>query len=1365
MAEQTSHDAVNQTRSGGDASPSDGPASKPDNYSAEGGGEGVQNKNDEQIHSQRESSSAQGNNSDETSMHAAHTDGQHNERGSKTDQPSLGATTSKESATETSNVNGIVNKLGGRSPSPNVADGSGGSDTDASRVDSRATAEGSQQSRTSSTKRPTSFKPVSFAKFNPSKSPGPAAATKAVTDKASFSSSPSTAPVQQTSRPRLVVKSTSGFRDSTPRSIGGGKAGSSAPDPGQVWNKNRPVQPAPTKHLTDEELKQQYGIHMTSRLQADNDGKEAKWADIDDDEDDWAPDTIEWTDGTKITLGHTESFTQPKQLEPETKEKAPSPPKLDANTAENNSSKTLIANPLSTPGSNTTIFKVGGHAEKQPSKPTGDVPKGSSEKPTLVQKGAAAPVKSPWAPLPPVDRVPPVNINPPPQKPQASRFFNGERSTPEASAVPPPPKEIAADDFNRSWRDAKSSGPKELYNSQSGRYEPVVEGRRNQHRSEPFRPSSLLQRPTHHEQSGPAEPSPAFQTHRISTAQDGAPWGRRRASSNVSGGSGAGFNRRTSINKPDVAVKNAELAPSRLAERSVSPRRAVPEGAPEGFVANAPYRVSVNNHYASPGQQQLASRETEDQGAEFGDEDPIAMQQRIMREKRELARQRRKEEEEREEAAKRERIRLKLEALGPPPVKQKQTTTENTKQTVPTTVIQSPPKPPIPEPSGEPKQYGMMKVHHPDTVKKMIAANDRNHEKSIGSGAQGRKLPLPKEQKDEHQQPDHRANGAASSKEPAESQIQPTEPHLEAKPHVDEKPSQWKATMPSPGSFPSWNGSRLASPAAPSGSVWSPPNGDRALGNGTFDRNLTSFPPQDMPSGGSLAFSEQLEVGSTTASGDRTGASERLQGSLHGGSKEIADSNENLSPLPSPEKRTDTLHAAGSPKLNARPGPIAPPTAAYSQRRQPDQLAHRNAATAAWHNFHSVASRVEAEESERFRRELVARREEEARTGIAPSLQATFKETWRQVDPGSQAGQRTIVDVTRTTIDTERETSLSSLQNLDSSVAGLQFPQSYSKPPVTTPSRGSRFFPQGPEQNKVPSNEDVFSTRSVSPPPPEEISSHPVFAGDSHRPLVHLPSPKPRVKLPPRNTRSSPPPTFSAVAAANPPPFRTPARPIVSSSVWQDRFNGLFGKKTSQTKASSLAVTSATKEPFDVQSSALAAAVSLPRDELRDSGKVTSKEVEEEEAIFEDREAGSLPVVRLPDMPPLPAWRPAPPPSHSRFRPKYQKPVQSLSIEPYNFGELSKDNAGNVVVVIRLPGKDIAKSLPWPTAKTGGLSSRQRPNQSYKHRKGGRSRDGAGSHHSAPPGRKVAASAAVPASLRPRPQTGNWASRVSATHS
>jgi hypothetical protein len=52
MAEQSSHDVVNQTRSGGELSPSDVLASKPDNYTAGGDVGKVENNTKNQTHQQ-----------------------------------------------------------------------------------------------------------------------------------------------------------------------------------------------------------------------------------------------------------------------------------------------------------------------------------------------------------------------------------------------------------------------------------------------------------------------------------------------------------------------------------------------------------------------------------------------------------------------------------------------------------------------------------------------------------------------------------------------------------------------------------------------------------------------------------------------------------------------------------------------------------------------------------------------------------------------------------------------------------------------------------------------------------------------------------------------------------------------------------------------------------------------------------------------------------------------------------------------------------------------------------------------------------------------------------------------------------------
>ena len=65
----------------------------------------------------------------------------------------------------------------------NLGDGSGGSDTDTSRTDIRASGDVGNHARTSSVKRPASFKPVSFAKFSIAKTPGSAQSTKGTVEK------------------------------------------------------------------------------------------------------------------------------------------------------------------------------------------------------------------------------------------------------------------------------------------------------------------------------------------------------------------------------------------------------------------------------------------------------------------------------------------------------------------------------------------------------------------------------------------------------------------------------------------------------------------------------------------------------------------------------------------------------------------------------------------------------------------------------------------------------------------------------------------------------------------------------------------------------------------------------------------------------------------------------------------------------------------------------------------------------------------------------------------------------------------------------------------------------------------------------
>jgi hypothetical protein len=93
-------------------------------------------------------------------------------------------------------------------------------------------------------KKQTSFKAVSVNKtFLAAKGAGPAkSGDKAAPGSTSLPVAPS---ASSTPRPRLVAKSGSSLRDSTPRTAAtpnGGKMGS-APDANAVWNKNRRKQP------------------------------------------------------------------------------------------------------------------------------------------------------------------------------------------------------------------------------------------------------------------------------------------------------------------------------------------------------------------------------------------------------------------------------------------------------------------------------------------------------------------------------------------------------------------------------------------------------------------------------------------------------------------------------------------------------------------------------------------------------------------------------------------------------------------------------------------------------------------------------------------------------------------------------------------------------------------------------------------------------------------------------------------------------------------------------------------------------------------------------------------------------------------
>lgn len=404
---------------------------------------------------------------------------------------------------------------------------------------------------------------------------------------------------------------------------------------------------------------------MATRLHTDDTKGQANWADIDDDDDDWAPESITWKDGTKITIPHVEEHSQTPA--------APSPAPSQPPAAAQSIAAKEPENPKSPAPSVLT---------SKPSLPSGKgivFSKGAPEKPTLVAKPPAppTPVKSPWAPIPKVDKAPPVVVEPATLQQGPAKFGPRDVTGPK-SATPPPPKEIAADDFSRSpWRDGPGAPNRELFNSQSGRYEPVTDRRGSVRTDQHSRPAALLQRASQHETQGPAEPSAAFQTSRLSEQHN--PYGRRRGSSIVSGGSGSYMHLKGQHEHPLVphevlsarresftAVTDGPRSPVRNFSPSAQhPGQRMPGN--QGWQSQVSPASSHSVPHLQPTAAPLPTDPNAGGSAGRSIEEELALQKRLMHEKRELAKKRRQEEEAREEAARKERIRLKLEAMGPAP--------------------------------------------------------------------------------------------------------------------------------------------------------------------------------------------------------------------------------------------------------------------------------------------------------------------------------------------------------------------------------------------------------------------------------------------------------------------------------------------------------------------------------------------------------------------------------------------------------------------------------------------------------------------------------------------------------------------------
>ncbi|KAK4040584.1 hypothetical protein C8A01DRAFT_35347 [Parachaetomium inaequale] len=1122
---------------------------------------------------------------------------------------------------------------------------SGGSDTEAARSDaSKSKDDAKGHGRVSSSvKKPASFKAINVNKtFLTAKAPAPGAQPKNPEKAPPAPSAPSpTTGIATATRPRLVAKSGSGVVTKGP----GANGAKSAPDASAVWNKNRPVPPPEPKKYTDEELKK-YGIHMATRLHPDASKGQSNWADIDDDDEDWDPDTITWQDGTKIAIAPAEDQPPP----------APEPIARPVVKENGPVERTKAPAPSTSPSIKTGVLASG----------KGLVLKGAPEKPTLVAKPPAppTPAKSPWAPLPKIDKVSPIAADAPAQA--GPRFPPKDAHMHQAHGQLPP-KEIAADDFSRApWRDGAPGANRELFNSQSGRYEPVLDRRGPMRQEQQYgRQPPLMQRPPHHEQQGPMEYPGAFQAGRNNEQQ--GPYGRRRGSSNVSGGSGS-WQR---LKGPEHPLPPPELINARRASMTVgSDGPASPNFSPSGLQGGPQHgqpwlpRASPGTIHATPypggtapdGRVMPPPVQPSPSVAPAVPvtEDDYELQKRLMRERRELAMRRRQEEEAREEAARKERIRLKLEALGPAPESNKAKKAAVKEQVATPTQIQ--PRESISSETTAPAESPVAENEVPRVVMPQPA-----------------KQPIP--------------NGPSAQ---ASSQ-----PGVEARPqaHGSSNTQPWVPTARQADRPPAVWG-----PQPSTKNVWAAPNNNRSLGNGTFAADIGAPPipsgpgPIAPPSSARAAAPPQANMAPAAGWQPPIGPPRQPQASRGTGEREMKENPWAAAVRLNDDKFSEMLNAQYEERdrrLQAEGRSITDVQPTIKDTWRPTKLDDSGA-------------RIEAATKQTLQIGQEAPWAGSAEAKPVASQQAPSVSSGAASEY-SQLPQSTV------------PRDIASASMIGAKTAAAQ-------------GRGSRFFPSARQETRdirLEMNAEALRHTSPSPPPPD-MAGHPAFDGDATHPHVSLPRPYPVVRLPPSmatESQASAPETSRAPTGPSRqgPSFAWASQPAYKEAdnaprgpagkpdnSWQAKIDSLLGGRKVHPSRAAGADARGPHQPHEP---------SLPGSlapYAETDGSATTKVMDEE--CFEEQEMGSVPPIRLPKTIPEMAWQPSPAPKALN---KKLWPVV-LSADSLSF-PVDVSGAGNVWRVC-IPGTE-SKVITVPFGRTRSNPRRGGPrggrhNSSAQHRQG-----------------------------------------------
>ncbi|KAI0974580.1 hypothetical protein F4678DRAFT_470559 [Xylaria arbuscula] len=1094
---------------------------------------------------------------------------------------------------------------------------SDGSDTEASKTDLAKLGEKGHSRSMSTAKKPQSFKSVSVNRtFLASKSnnnstsrPESAAGSASTTPQPTTSSS--------ASRLKLVAKSGSNLGGASKTLSVNGKT-SGVPDPSLVWNRNRaPAQPE-AKKRSDEELKHD-GIHLADRLGPEDLKGQSNWADIDDD-DEWAPDTITWTDGTKITLPPAEEAAASPVAPPAIIEKVKKDPIFVPKSRSPAPVSSASGSPSTKPGALASGKSL--------------VFKGAPEKPTLVAKPPAppGPVKSPWAALPPVEKVPPVVIELPSQAP-LSRYPLRDASNAKSATPPPPTKEIAADDFSRNYRDGPFNPSRELFNSQSGRYEPVSDrrGSRNDIHS---RQPALLQRQAHNDQQGPAEPSAAFQTSRNSV-QEG-PYGRRRGSSNVSGGSGHLAHRiggkphdmppppELGLNQGQPLLPRASSISSHVESPVLSQSFAPVNIQPSQRVhPPQPYQPLVSPHQAHAVPYQNAYNQELPQV----DSNWETTQKEYMRQKREEAVRRRLEQEKREEEAKQARIAEKLKALGPAPERKsskKDTPSVIQRTEIPTALAVRSKTVPDTKTSTDP--VSIVPTNSEIEIEKPIT-NDTVLKETVESDLRVTNGPVKPPM--DHEQP-----RMPSAQSIASAHGQPAVP--------------WSETTQHPDRFQTWTGSHQNV----SRNVWGAPGNDRSLGNGTFNADIAPLSDSHVTTNANMIHRPAPIAPPRSAP-----------------------------QAPQSEVQPNRLPPIGPPR--AQPNPVNTwktfDIKADDERRRVERIKQREALgdKASGPTFTDTWRSVDINgEGKR-------------------STVGTYVQSHREPTIESQDAEKATshLEARRPTVAATSTTSPPTGPSAQTRTGSRFFPSSKDVQPSAQPSpRTKSPTPPPPTADGHPVYDGDATKPHVALPPLRPRVRLPPSAQPSAPGPIAPPTKQPPVSFAAAAASNVPSRTSDTNVSGRPVSRGRvfngiPQKPheIASQENWQSKINNLMGKKsTSPAKLIALG-----SSMTDLHDSIDVPILSPSGSDSTEDSSFTSKEMAEE--CFGEQEMGSLPAVRLPSDTPDAAWQTVKPnwfPAPTDLR------VYPAGGEPFKFS--FEYVHGKSVIRISTPGMVDAKTVIAP---------------------------------------------------------------------